>query len=344
MGLERGLCTRIYGTEHLSLCGSYCLPGIGPRDYFDSWTLVYTALMPPLLEAKGLTKRYGPTIALDSVDFQIDEGITGLLGPNGAGKSTTIKLFLGLLEPTDGSAEVLGQRPYESVESRARLGYMPEHDCLPGSITASEFLTHMAQVSGIPPAYALTRAADILRHVGLDEERYRSIGEYSTGMRQRVKLAQALVHDPVLVLLDEPTAGLDPGGREDMLGLVRRTGREFGISILLSSHLMGDVESICDRIIVLEGGRVTEEGDVSKYTQETQTLYIEVDDHLEELMAALSKRGISATLEGSSVVVERESEEQYDAIRDAIVESDARLRRLAPRRHGLTDIFRRASE
>ncbi|MDA0988683.1 MAG: ABC transporter ATP-binding protein [Chloroflexi bacterium] len=298
--------------------------------------------MPPLLEARELTKRYGATIALESVDFQINEGITGLLGPNGAGKSTTIKLFLGLIGPTSGSAEVLGERPYESVESRTRLGYMPEHDCLPASVTAAEFLTHMAQVSGIPPAHARTRAADILRHVGLDEERYRSIGEYSTGMKQRVKLAQALVHDPLLVLLDEPTAGLDPGGREEMLALVRRTGREFGISILLSSHLMGDVESICDRIIVLEGGRVTEEGDVSLFTQETQTLYIDVDDHLEELVAALSKRSIAATVDGLSVVVETENDEQYDAIRDAIVESDARLRRLAPRRHGLTDIFRRA--
>ena len=303
---------------------------------------MYTFTMPPLLEARELTKRYGATIALESVDFQINEGITGLLGPNGAGKSTTIKLFLGLIGPTSGSAEVLGERPYESVESRTRLGYMPEHDCLPASVTAAEFLTHMAQVSGIPPAHARTRAADILRHVGLDEERYRSIGEYSTGMKQRVKLAQALVHDPLLVLLDEPTAGLDPGGREEMLALVRRTGREFGISILLSSHLMGDVESICDRIIVLEGGRVTEEGDVSLFTQETQTLYIDVDDHLEELVAALSKRSIAATVDGLSVVVETENDEQYDAIRDAIVESDARLRRLAPRRHGLTDIFRRA--
>lgn len=302
---------------------------------------MYTSHMPPLMEAKGLTKHYGATIALDAVDFQVVEGITGLLGPNGAGKSTAIKLFLGLLEPTTGSAEVMGQRAYDSVESRAHLGYMPEHDCLPASITAAEFLTHMAQVSGIPPAYARTRAADILRHVGLDEERYRSIGEYSTGMKQRVKLAQALVHDPALVLLDEPTAGLDPGGREEMLGLIRRTGREFGISVLLSSHLMGDVESICDRIIVLDGGRVTEEGAVSLFTQETEALCIEVDDHLEELVTALAKRGIPATVEGFSAVVERESEEQYDAIRDAIVEADARLRRLAPRRHRLTDIFRR---
>jgi ABC-2 type transport system ATP-binding protein len=174
--------------------------------------------MATLLEAKGLTKRYGAVIALESVDFQISEGITGILGPNGAGKSTAIKLFLGLLKPTAGSAAVLGQKPYESVEVRARLGYMPEHDCLPTAVTASEFLTHMAQVSGLPAAHARTRAADVLRHVGLDEARYRAIGEYSTGMKQRVKLAQALVHDPVLVLLDEPTSGLDPGGREEDAG------------------------------------------------------------------------------------------------------------------------------
>ena len=296
--------------------------------------------MATLLEAKKLTKHYGATIALESVDFQVSGGITGLLGPNGAGKSTAIKLFLGLLRPTAGSAEVLGQEPYESVEVRARLGYMPEHDCLPTAITASEFLTHMAQVSGLPPSHARTRSADVLRHVGLDEERYRAIGEYSTGMKQRVKLAQALVHDPVLVLLDEPTTGLDPGGREEMLEMIRRIGRDFGISILLSSHLMGDVERTCDRIIVLDGGRVTEEGAVSRFTEETQTLSIEVDDNLDEFMVALAKRDIQATVEGSAVIVQQESEEQYDAIRDAVVEADARLRRLAPRRHTLTDIFR----
>ncbi len=296
----------------------------------------------PLLEAKKLTKHYGVTIALHSVDVQVHDGITGLLGPNGAGKSTAMKLFLGLLTPTSGSAEVLGQKPYENVDVRMRLGYMPEHDCLPGPITASEFLGHMAQMSGIPPVHARTRAADILRHVGLDEERYRQIKEYSTGMKQRVKLAQALVHDPVMVLLDEPTAGLDPGGREEMLQLIRRTGKEFGISIMLSSHLMGDVESTCERIIVIEGGRIIEQGDVSQFTQETETLYIDVDDRRDEVVAALGSRGIESTIEGLSIVVKRQTEEQLDDIRDAIVEAEARLRRLAPSRGQLTDIFRRA--
>jgi len=296
--------------------------------------------MIPLLEAKDLTKHYGKTIALESVDFQVHEGITGLLGSNGAGKSTAIKLFLGLLKPTSGSAEVMEQKPYESIEVRARLGYMPEHDCLPGAVTSSEFLTHMAQVSGLPPSFARTRAADMLRHVGLDEERYRAIREYSTGMKQRVKLAQALVHDPLLVMLDEPTAGLDPIGREEMLNLIYRTGREFGISILLSSHLMGDVERVCDHIIVLDAGHVAEDGAVARFTKETQILNIDVDDKRDELVAALSERGIQATIEGLSVTVKQENEEQYDIIRDVIVEVDARLYRLAPSRHKLAEIFR----
>ena len=297
--------------------------------------------MPSLLEANGLTKHYGSVIALDGIDLSIGNGITGLLGPNGAGKSTAIKLFLGLIKPTAGSAQVLGARPYDSVEIRSRLGYMPEHDCLPPLLTASEFLTHMAQVSGLPPAYARVRAADTLRHVGLAEERYRAIGEYSTGMKQRVKLAQALVHDPKMVFLDEPTAGLDPLGREEMLALVRRTGSEFGISILLSSHLMGDVESTCDRIVVLDGGKVVEDGTVSQLTRETETLYVDVDDHRDELLTSLQGKGLEAEVDGISIVIENVAGESYDAVRDSLAESGARLRRMAPRRHRLTEIFRR---
>ena len=296
--------------------------------------------MPPLIKAFDLTKTYGSTIALESVSFEVHEGVTGLLGPNGAGKSTAIKLFLGLIRPTAGSAEVLGMRPYENVESRARLGYMPEHDALPGNVTASEFLMHMAQVSGLPPAYARTRAADILRHVGLDEERYRPIGEYSTGMKQRVKLAQSLVHDPILVLLDEPTAGLDPGGREEMLDLISRTGRQFGISIMLSTHLMGDVERSADHIIVLEGGRVAQQGEIAQFTRDTETLLLEVDDRREEVATALAARGVEATDQRGVFVIERAGDKEYDAVRDAVAETGARLRRLSPLRHSLTDIFR----
>ncbi len=294
----------------------------------------------PLLEAKGLTKRYGSTIALESVDLQITAGVTGLVGPNGAGKSTAIKLFLGLIAPTEGSVTVLGMPTYEALEARGRLGYMPEHDCLPPAISASEFLGHLAQVSGLPPEQARIRAADVLRHVGLREERYRPLSEYSTGMKQRVKFAQALVHDPVLVLMDEATAGLDPAGREEMLELIRRTSREAGISILLSTHLMGDVHRTCDRLIVLEGGHVVEQGALSGFTQETSTLVIDVDD-AEKLAAVLSNRGFETDRDGKSLVLELASDEVYDTVRDAIVEADIRLHRMAPRRGGLTDIFRK---
>ena len=294
----------------------------------------------PLLQATGLSKHYGSVVALDSVDFSVGDGITGLLGPNGAGKSTAIKLFLGLLQPTKGTAEVMGAMPYHDVNARSLLGYMPEHDCLPTSVNASEFLTHMAQVSGLPPAQARTRAADTMRHVGLDEARYRSMGEYSTGMKQRVKLAQAIVHDPRLVLLDEPTAGLDPGGREEMLDLVRRTGRDFGISIVFSSHLMGEVERTCDNIIVLEAGQVTREGSVAGFTENTDVLAVDIDARHEEFIAALTKRDIEAELDGNSVLVAHEDGQHLEAIQDALIEAEAPLRRMAHRRRMLTEIFR----
>ena len=297
--------------------------------------------MTSLLHAEGLSKHYGATVALDSVDFSVSRGVTGLLGPNGAGKSTAIKLFLGLIPPTSGRALVMGEESYRSPEARTRLGYMPEHDCLPSSTSASEFLGHMARVSGLPASEARTRSADVLRHVGLDEERYRAIGEYSTGMKQRVKLAQALVHDPVMIFLDEPTAGLDPVGRDEMLDLIRRIGAEFGISALVSTHLMGDVERTCDNILVIEDGRVTEQGAVRRYTRETLTMFIEVDDRHDELLAALAERGLTAAGDGRGpVLIEDVRDEAFDAIRDALVASGAPLRRLAPERGQLSDIFR----
>jgi len=295
-----------------------------------------------LIAASNLTKRYKDVVALDDVSFSIRDGITGILGENGAGKSTAIKIFLGLVRPTSGSVTVLGQDGSDNLEVRGRLGYMPEHDCLPSDVSASEFLTHMAEVSGLPPTQARTRAADILRHTGLFEERYRAIGGYSTGMKQRVKLGQALVHDPVFVLLDEPTAGLDPVGREDMLALIRKTHREFGISVLLSSHLMSDVERTCDRIIILQGGHVAQSGEVGQFTQETETVFIEVDTNRDALIAALERRGVAVTPEGSGLTIEG-TEKIYDDVRDAVVEAQAPLRRMAPRKRALAELFERES-
>ena len=296
-----------------------------------------------LIAVNGLTKRYGNVVALNDVSFSITDGITGILGENGAGKSTAIKILLGLLPATSGSATILGQSASRDVAARARVGYMPEHDCLPSQVSAAEFLTHMAEVSGLPPSPARTRAADTLRHVGLFEERYRAIGGYSTGMKQRVKLGQALVHDPAVVFLDEPTAGLDPAGREDMLALIRKTHREFGISVLFSSHLMGDVERTCDRIIVLQGGRLVQSGEVEQFTKETETVFIEVDTNREALVAALERRGVVVTIERSGLTIEGPNETVYDHVRDALVEAQAPLRRLAPRRRALTDLFERGA-
>ncbi len=300
--------------------------------------------METLVVAENLAKHYKDVVALNDVSFGISDGITGILGENGAGKSTAIKIFLGLLRPTSGTAMVLGENASESIAVRSRLGYMPEHDCLPTSVTAAEFLTHMAEVSGLPPSRARTRAADTLRHAGLFEERYRAMGGYSTGMKQRVKLAQALVHDPTMVFLDEPTAGLDPGGREEMLELVRKTHREFGISILLSSHLMADVERTCDRIIVLQGGQVVQSGEVEHFTKETETVFIEVDTNRERLMLALEARGVVVTTDGHGLYIEGPDESVYDQVRDALVEAEAPLRRMAPRRRALTELFQRDGE
>ena len=296
----------------------------------------------PLLAVEHLTKSYRDVVALNDVSFTISAGITGILGENGAGKSTAIKILLGLLRPTSGTATVLGQDASNSVSVRARVGYMPEHDCLPSQVSAAEFLTHMAEVSGLPPAMALTRAADTLRHVGLFEERYRAIGGYSTGMKQRVKLGQALVHDPAFVFLDEPTAGLDPAGREDMLTLIRKTYREFGISVLFSSHLMADIERTCDRIIVLQGGRLVQSGEVGHFTKETATVFIEVDSNREQLVEALQARGVIVTMERTGLTIEGPDVSVYDHVRDALVESQAPLRRMAPRRRALTELFEAA--
>jgi ABC-2 type transport system ATP-binding protein len=294
-----------------------------------------------LLTVDHLTKRYGSVVALDDVSFSITDGITGILGENGAGKSTAIRILLGLLTPTSGTATVLGENASESITIRARVGYMPEHDCLPSTVSAAEFLTHMAEVSGLPPGMARTRAADTLRHVGLFEERYRAIGGYSTGMKQRVKLGQALVHDPAFVFLDEPTAGLDPAGREEMLDLIRKTHRDFGISVLFSSHLMSDVERTCDRIVVLQGGRLVRSGEVDHFTKETETVFIEVDSNREQLIAELRKRGVVVKSDRSGLTIEGPDESVYDHVRDALVEAQAPLRRMAPRRHALTELFER---
>lgn len=300
-----------------------------------------------VIDAQRLTRRYGTVVALDSLTVQIEAGITGLVGANGAGKSTLIKILLGLVEPSDGTAQVMGHAIARDRDIISRLvGYMPEHDCLPPDMSATEFVTWLARCSGFPPAAARERAAEVLRHVGLFEERYRPMGGYSTGMAQRVKLAQALVHDPALLILDEPTNGLDPAGREEMLSLIERTGREFGISVLVSSHLLGELERICDGVVLLEQGRLIRAERLGVLTEATSTLVVEVDGDAATLLVALRARGVVATAERQRVLVTLpESTDPtvqritFDAVRDAIAEGELSLLRLERRRGHLEDLF-----
>ncbi len=294
-----------------------------------------------LIATRGLTKRYGSVVALEDLDLDVEPGVIGLVGANGAGKSTLIKILLGLVEPSSGSAEMFGlDVAAKGLEIRQLIGYMPEHDCLPLEISATEFVAHMAQVNGLPRAAARERTAETLRHVGLYEERYREMRGYSTGMRQRVKLAQALVHDPKLMLLDEPTNGLDPAGRDEMLDLVNRIGSEFGISILMSSHLLTEIERVCDYLVLIEGGRLIRSDTLSTFTGRTEVLTVEVDGAIAGLAAYLRERGYPAAEGAHTLELDLVDDGAYDAIRDGAAALELGLIRIEQRRAHLEDLFR----
>jgi ABC-2 type transport system ATP-binding protein len=297
---------------------------------------------PAVIETRALTKVYpGNITALDGLTVSVGPGVTGLVGANGAGKSTLIKILLGLIPPTKGQAKVLGHDCTTSGETiRTLLGYMPEHDCLPPDVTATEFVTHLGRMSGLPPTVAKERAAESLRHVGLHEERYRLIGTYSTGMKQRVKLAQALVGDPRLLLLDEPTNGLDPAGRTAMLELIERIGSEFGISIVVASHLLGEIERICQQLVAIDAGRLLRADTITSFTQAREVLAVEVEEGLAELQAELAARGLVVTATQRVLLVPLGGDDTYDVVRDAVADLALPLCRLEQRRHQVEELFR----
>ena len=295
-----------------------------------------------VIRTDTLTRRYpGDVTALAGLSVAIQPGITGLVGANGAGKSTLIKILLGLLPPTSGRAVVLGHDVVASGERiRALTGYMPEHDCLPPDVTGTEFVTHLGRMSGLPATAAKERAAESLRHVGMYEERYRPAGTYSTGMKQRVKLAQALVGDPRLLLLDEPTIGLDPAGRRSMLELISRIGAEFGISILVSSHLLGEIEQICDHLVVIDAGRLLRSDTMTSFTQVSQVLVIEVDEGTAALQAELAARGLEPRRSGRGLLIRIDGDATYDIVRDAVADLGLPLNRLERQRRRVEELFR----
>jgi ABC-2 type transport system ATP-binding protein len=296
--------------------------------------------MDSVISARGVVKRFGRTVALDGLNTEIGTGITGLLGSNGAGKTTFISLVLGLRSRDEGELIVLGKDPATAgIEVRTRIGYAPEHHDLPSELAANDFVRHFAELHLLPRRAAVQRANEALWLVGLGEERFRPVGEMSTGQRQRVKLASAIAHDPELVLLDEPTDGLDPVQRTEMLALIRRIGSEFGVDILVSSHHLEEVERICDSVVIVEGGTVVHAGTLTELRRGPEGLVVEVDERGDEIAEILRAAGLDVTLDDGGVLFLAPDDGAYDAVRDAVADLGVGLRRLEPRSRTLEDVY-----
>ncbi len=294
-----------------------------------------------LIATEGLAKSYGAVHALDGVTVEVTARATGLLGANGAGKSTFMKSVLGLVRPDAGRIEVLGIDAAEDPgEIRRRLGYMPELDCLPLDMTARDIVVHMAELRGLPRRDAVLRASEVLFQVGLEEERSRLIRTFSTGMKQRTKLAQAIVHSPELVILDEPTTGLDPSGRDEMLELVRRLSRELDISVMLSSHVLEDVTRTCDAVMVLRDGRLVTEGRIADMQGlSSDGVLARVGGDTAAFTGALTARGLRVEARADGVAVRGGDSEAalLDGVRDAAADAGVALRELRPAGRTLED-------
>ena len=281
---------------------------------------------------------YGSVVALHSLDITVPKGRTGLVGANGAGKSTLIKILLGMLTPTTGTTTVLGMDSRTDViDIRSIVGYMPEGACLPLDQTAADFLIYAAGTAGLPKTAARQRASDVLTLVGLNEERFRYLGDFSTGMKQRAKLAQAIVHDPKLVFLDEPTSGLDPSGREEMLDLISRLGR-FGIDVIVSSHVLRDIERTCDYVVMLDEGTLLHTGPLQP-EDDTDVLQIELIDGAENFATELRSSGAEVSGDGPRLTVRYIEGDVFNLVRDAAATTGASLLSLSASGASLEDRF-----
>ena len=294
--------------------------------------------MPPVVTTSSLTHDYGAVVALDEVSVEVPNGVTGLVGANGAGKTTLFRILLGLIQPTSGDVTVLGHDVHsDPLSVRGRVGYMPEDDCLPGEQTAADFVAYTAELAGLPSGEARRRSSETLYLVGLEEERFRYLGDFSTGMRQRVKLAQAIVHDPMLVLLDEPASGLDPQGRDQMLDLIRRLDG-FGINVIVSSHVLTDIERTAQWVILLDGGNLVRSGPLGG-GGDLQSIVVDVVDHAAAVAERLSSSGLRVTVEGTRLLVEGASGDLEGDITEAVAATGAGLIRLVRGSLSLEDEF-----
>lgn len=291
-----------------------------------------------VVSTAGLTHDYGPVVALQELDLEIPPGVTGLVGANGAGKTTLFRILLGLLHPTAGSVTVLGTDVgADPLSVRDRVGYMPEGRCLPDEQTAADFVAYTAELAGIPPGEARRRSSETLFLVGLEEERFRYLGDFSTGMRQRVKLAQSIVHDPTLVLLDEPASGLDPEGRDQMLDLIRRL-HQFDINVIVSSHVLTDIERTSGWVVMLDGGHLIRSGPLES-GGDRRSVVAEVLERPDEVATALGARGYETTVSGLRIAVTGDDGAVERAITEEVASAGAGLVRLVRGAGSLEDEF-----
>jgi len=290
---------------------------------------------------EDLVVRYGRQAALQGVSVVFESGALGLLGPNGAGKSSLLRTLLGFVTPAAGNLEVLGQAPgRDARQLRRRIGYHPEDDVLLPGMNAVSAVALCGELSGLPRSDALQRAHEVLYFVGLGEVRYRSAETYSQGMKQRLKLAQALVHDPELLILDEPTNGLDPRGRQEILLLIRDLAREKGMHVVLSSHLLPDVEVVCDQIVVLDQGRVVTTGRLADLLAAVQrTFEVRVKGPVEAFHAALERRGARWTPTPRGPLQVQTPAGGARLLFEAAAESACQIRQLTPTRQSLSEMF-----
>lgn len=250
----------------------------------------------PLVSIRNLTVRYGSFVALNDFSCDIEPGCTGLLGPNGAGKTTLLKTFLGFVKPVQGGGDILGLDLHTNGKQiRQRVGLMPEQDCHIPGLSAVGFVAYAGELAGMPADQALRRAHEVLEYSGLGEARYRNVETFSTGMKQRIKLAQAMIHGPKLLLLDEPTNGLDPKGREEMLDLIKDISHGKGVNVLISSHLLPDIERVCDRVVVVLKGRLVSQGKIKDLKAiEGQPLDVDLRESSEVFLSKVREKGANA--------------------------------------------------
>ena len=295
----------------------------------------------PVITARNLCKMYGPHLALDDVNLEIPSGAVGILGPNGAGKSTLFKCLLGLIKTTSGDGTVLGYDiRTEGDMIRSRIGYMPEYDALDPGLAAIDQVRYAGELLGMNPAHATRRAHEVLEYVGLKDQRYRKIETFSTGMKQATKLACALIHDPEILICDEPTNGLDQRAREFMLQTLRRTVSEGGRSVLMSSHVMDDIQDVCDRIVMIHKGKIVVQRRIEDLAKQVdREIEISVWGGASRMQAALEGRGFEVRRLGRVLRVGRVDDSTTFSILEAAVEAGVQVRQMQEYEPDLEDIF-----